>query len=185
MSTMPFLGEIDIYPYVFAPRYFTWCDGQTLPINQNPALYSIISDYYGGDGRNTMGVPNLKGRTPMNFGTSPGLSPRSLGEVTGTANVTLAPDDLPTHSHSLTALREGGPSDDQGPQFTLGLAQYSHTDGNIYPVRTYKTDPSSFSEKLADQTITTSGGSGSHENRQPYLALRFCLCIDGVYPTRN
>lgn len=180
MSTWPFIAEINILPYTFAPMGYTFCDGQLLPVNQNQALFSLIGTIYGGDGRTTVGVPNLRGRSPMNLGNGAGLSSYRLGNFGGSPTVPLAPSQLPTHNHSWNVILEGGPDKTQGPNFTMGIASDGTSTIFMYSKTAQQTN-----QFFADEAVTFEGANEGHENRQPWLALNFCIALEGQYPARS
>jgi microcystin-dependent protein len=170
----PFIAEIRIFPFSFAPRGWAQCNGQLLSIAQNTALFSLIGTYYGGDGRTTFGLPNLQGRAPMGQGQGSGLSPRYIGESGGSQVVTLiGPGQVPLHEHTLKASAEA--ADLQIPNAARSLA--GSVKGNAYkaaaPDRT-----------MSLSAVGLKGGSQPHNNMQPYLTLNICICLQGVYPKR-
>ncbi|MGA1940676.1 phage tail protein [Arcobacter sp. YIC-310] len=178
----PILGEIKIVPYSFAPRGFTNCEGQVLPISENTALFSLVGTTYGGDGRTNFAVPNFKGKTPMHWGTGPGLTPRFLGEFGGYDLVTLAPAHLPEHTHEIHFAFDS--SDETNPiDKYLGFA--NAVAGNI-PVNIYSTTATENNiEPMSSAALALRGGGQSHENRQPFQVLRYVIALIGIYPSRN
>lgn len=169
----PFVAEIRIFGFNFAPRGWAFCNGQLLPIAQNTALFSLVGTYYGGDGRSTFGLPNLQGRAPRGTGQGPGLSSVDLGEAAGTETVTLQAAELPSHAHPLpgttTAATEHDP---QGNVFgTSGTPNFGAF-AAAAPTGTMAVAPA------------TAGGGAPHDNLQPSLALNFCIAMQGVYPPR-
>ncbi|MCR9065533.1 MAG: tail fiber protein [Cytophagales bacterium] len=170
----PFLAEIRIFAGNFAPRGWAFCSGQLLPIAQNTALFSLIGTTYGGDGRTTTALPNLKGRAPMHPGRGPGLTSRSLGQKGGTETVTLTEAQMPNHSHSLrTSSVVANTSDPtQGvPALSDGTSSNFNNAGS--------------SVKLASETVSSVGGSQAHNNIQPFLTLNFIIALVGLYPSRS
>jgi len=173
----PFVAEIRIFPFNFAPKGWAWCDGQILPISQNTALFSLLGTTYGGDGKSTFALPNLQGSAPMHPGQGPGLSLHDLGETGGSETVTLLESEMPAHSHAWQASNAEGIS--QTPVATLlaggvgGIAQYAAppSPGSLTP--------------LADNALTPAGGDQPHNNMQPYLTLYFNIALQGVYPPRT
>lgn len=161
----PFLGEIKIISWNFPPKGWTFCNGQLLPINQNQALFSILGTTYGGDGRQTFGLPNLQGRSPVHVGN--GIS---LGEIGGETAHTLNISELPAHSHT--------PVGNSGPP-TLPSAQ-----GNIWC-----SNPTQYNTTIDSAMNTASlgatGGSQPHENMSPYLVLNFIIALQGIFPSQN
>lgn len=169
----PFVAEIRIFPFNFAPRGWAFCDGQLMPISQNTALFSLVGTTYGGDGKSTFALPNLQGRSPLQHGQGPGLSPRWLGESGGAAEVTLGPEQIPSHAHGLQA----GTSATSGSPAGGSLA---NVEGGAPVYRI----PGAATKLMAADTVAASGGGLPHNNRPPYLALNFCIAMQGVYPPR-
>lgn len=172
----PFVAEIRIFGFNFAPRGWAFCNGQLLPIAQNTALFSLIGTYYGGDGKSSFGLPNLQGSFAMHQGQGPGLSRRDLGETGGSANVTLLPGQMPGHSHQLRATASAGSASPAGNAMSPALTSAS-TAVNVYRNGANKV-------AMAPDAVAAAGGSQPHNNRQPYLALNFCIALQGVFPPR-
>lgn len=168
----PFVGEIRIFAGNFAPRGWAFCDGQLLAVSQNDALFSLLGTIYGGDGRTTFGLPDLRGRIPIHAGSGPGLSPRRLGAKAGSENVTLTINQLPSHSHQLKASTNI-PSDRDPTGHVTG-----QTVSNTYINDTPVVDMSS-------QAIENVGGSRSHTNLMPFLCVNFIIALFGIYPSRH
>ena len=169
----PFVAEIRIYPFNFAPRGWAFCNGQLLPISQNTALFSLLGTTYGGDGRSNFALPNLQGCAAMQPRQGPGLSPRDLGETGGSETVTLIQSEIPVHSHALTASNEIGED-----RKAVGEAMARSTGGALYgPV------PAS-PVALAAEAVAPVGGNQPHNNLMPYLTLNFCIALQGVFPPR-
>ncbi|MEM7479892.1 MAG: tail fiber protein [Acidobacteriota bacterium] len=169
----PFTAEIRIFAGNFAPRGWAFCNGQLLPIAQNTALFSLIGTTYGGDGRTTTALPNLKGRLPMHPGRGPGLTSRRLGQRGGVEMVTLSEAQMPNHTHQLIGSGEDGNS--QNPQnhhFGAGTDMYRSPSGTTL-------------ESMADQTLPSAGGSQAHNNLQPFLVMNFIIALVGLYPSRG
>lgn len=184
------LGEIALFGGNFAPRNWALCDGQILPINSNQALFSLLGTMYGGDGRTTFALPDLRGRVPVGEGQGPGLTNRTLGSRGGEEQHQLTTNELPVHTHTTNtsglnaALRGHAASmadaTQPGPSNVLStfspmVLPYSSTDAPLAPVGGVN---SSF-------TVPNTGGSQGHENRQPLLALNYIICISGLFPSRN
>jgi microcystin-dependent protein len=169
----PFVAEIRIFPFNFAPRGWAWCDGQLMPISQNTALFSLLGTTYGGDGKSTFALPDLQGRSPLQHGQGPGLSTRWLGENGGAAEVTLSADQMPGHAHGLqagTSAASGSPEGGSLANVANGAAAYRM--------------PGRATKLMAADSVATAGGGAPHNNRPPYLALYFCIAMQGVYPPR-
>ena len=173
----PFIGQILIVGFNFAPRGWAFCNGQILSIAQNTALFSLLGTTYGGNGQTTFALPNLQSRVPLHFGQGPGLSGYSLGELSGTETVTLNSSQMPQHTHTNTVA------------FNASNASASDTvpTGNFLAAdNQYKSTANTTLNAAAVQvTIQPAGGSQPHENRQPYLALNFIIALEGIFPSRN
>lgn len=170
----PFVAEIRIFPFDFAPTGWAFCDGQLLPISQNTALFSLLGTTYGGDGRVTFRLPNLQGRAPMGPGQGPGLTPRDLGEEGGSESVTLLASEIPAHTH---AVRANGldVADTNVPSPAASFALSSG--GTLYQATATAT--------ASPAAVVNAGGSQPHNNMQPYLTLSFCIALQGVFPPRG
>jgi microcystin-dependent protein len=173
LASEPFVGEIQIFAGNFAPRGYAFCDGQLLQIAQNTALFSLLGTTYGGDGRTTVGLPNLQGRAAMHTGRGPGLTNRTLGQVGGQEDVTLTTSQMPSHSHSALATDARG--DDVSPE------------GNIWARRSRDRDYSDTAPNvsMSASALTSVGGGQSHTNMQPYLTLHYIIALQGTYPSRS
>ena len=170
----PFVAEIRIFPYNFAPRNWAFCDGQLLPISQNTALFSLVGTFYGGDGRTTFGLPNLQGRLPMHPGNGPGLTTRQLGEIGGAETATLTAAQMPSHGHTVQA--NSNPADLSSPTANRSLARSSG--GFAWQ------DTNSNLVDRAPQAVGNAGGGQPHNNLMPYTVLNFCIALTGIYPSR-
>ncbi len=170
----PFIAEIKIFAGNFAPRGYAFCDGQLLPIAQNTALFALIGTIYGGDGRTTTALPNLRDRAPMHPGNGPGLTPRSLGQEAGVADVTLTTSNLPAHVHPVLSV-SSTPPDTNSPL-------------DAYPGQApiYQTDASS-PVLMSSDAIDSAGRDtpDSIENRQPFLEIKFIIALQGLFPSRS
>jgi len=164
----PFLSEIRMFSFSFAPRGWAQCNGQLLPINQNQALFSLLGTTYGGDGRVNFALPNLQARVPIHTGAG-----HTLGERGGELAHTLTTGELPAHSHVAQANPAAGAQN--VPAATQLLAQRA---AEIYR------PPTDLAPMIAG-TLANSGGSQAHENRQPFLAINFCIALQGIYPSQN
>ncbi|MGH8566456.1 MAG: phage tail protein [Gammaproteobacteria bacterium] len=174
----PFVAEIRIFPFNFAPRGWAWCDGQLLPLSQNTALFSLLGTTYGGNGKSNFALPDLQGRAPMHPGQGPGLSLHDLGETGGSETVTLLESEIPAHSHGLLAAT--APGNNRNP---AGNVLARATGGNVYlaPAGGPATPPVS----MSDQSLAPAGGDQPHNNLQPYLTFFFCIALQGVFPPRS
>jgi microcystin-dependent protein len=170
----PFVAEIRIFPFNFAPRGWAFCNGQLLPISQNTALFSLLGTTYGGNGSSNFALPDLQGRAPMHPGQGPGLSPHDLGETSGSETVTLLESEIPSHNHSLMAqsVPLGGSANPAGN--TLNRV----ASGNLYA------NSSANPVSLAPQALAPAGGNQPHNNMMPYLTANFCIALQGVFPPR-
>jgi microcystin-dependent protein len=169
----PFVAEIRIFPFNFAPKGWAWCDGQLLPISQNTALFSLLGTTYGGDGKSTFALPNLKGRAPMHPGQGPGLSLHDLGENGGSETVTLLQSEIPVHTHVLKGSLN--PADSPNPEaaFMAGPGN-----DNIYGTAASLVP-------MAPEALAPAGGDQPHNNMQPYLTFYFNIALQGVFPPRT
>lgn len=168
----PFIAEIRIFAGNFAPRGWAFCNGQLLPIAQNTALFSIIGTIYGGDGRTTTGLPNLKGRAAMHAGNGPGLSSRRLGESGGVSDVELSANQIPSHNH---VIQGSGLGETTGNPDNATLADTT-------PLNNYA--PLLDKEQLAADALANVGASRFHNNMQPFLGLNFIIALVGIFPSR-
>jgi len=171
----PFVAEIRIFPFNFAPKGWAFCDGQILPLSQNTALFSLLGTTYGGDGKSNFALPDMQGNAPMHPGKGPGLSLHDLGESGGSETVTLLESEIPSHSHALMAS-----STNSSKPNPSGNA-LAKTSGATPYVPAAGAPLSPFS----DQALAPAGGDQPHNNMQPYLTLNFCIALQGVYPPRT
>jgi len=167
----PFLGQIQMFGFNFNPRGWAKCDGQLLPISQNNALFSLLGTTYGGDGRTTFGLPDLRGQAALHQGTGPGLSPRTIGQRSGVENSVLTIANLASHNHALEAKNAEG--DDTNP-----TGRYlANTDPAL--------DFYAGAPDVAMHPVGNTGGGQSFTNMQPYLVINFCIATQGVFPSRD
>ena len=164
----PFLSEIRIFSFGFAPRGWALCNGQFLPINQNQALFSLLGTTYGGNGQTNFALPDLRGKTPIQTGGQIGTL---LGQVGGEASHTLTNSEMPAHTHVAQGSNNNG--DSVVPT------------GNVFGVAAGLYGPANAMTSLQPGSITNVGGSQPHENRQPFLTLSFCIALQGIFPSRN
>ncbi|WP_005035777.1 phage tail protein [Holophaga foetida] len=181
----PFVAEIRIFNFNFAPTGWAFCDGQLLPLSQNTALFSLLGTFYGGDGKSTYALPDLQGRAPMHPGQGPGLSLHGLGETSGSDTVTLLQSEIPSHTHSLQAKDEGNTFLPQGHY--LASVPGKTVLGVAKPQPPFFADPPVNSPVVAlkSDSIVPTGGDQPHNNLQPYLTLNFCIALQGVFPPRT
>ena len=170
----PFIGQIIQAGFNFAPRGYATCDGQLLSIAQNTALFSLLGTTFGGDGRVTFGLPDLRGRVPVHQGQGPGLTNRTMGEQSGSETVTLISAEMPMHNHLLNAFATAG---DKAPP-TGNVLAAGDTNVTIYT----NVPPNT---QLNPQSIGLAGGNQPHNNMQPYLVINFCIAMEGIFPSRN
>jgi microcystin-dependent protein len=171
----PFVAEIRPFPFNFVPRGWALCDGQLLPISQNTALFSLLGTTYGGDGKTTFALPDLRGRAPLHQGQGPGLSLYDVGQEGGEETVTLTSAEMPLHTHQLKAATQ----DPADSQFVTASATFASSTGGKF----YRT--ASDGSALSQQALTTAGASLPHNNMQPYLTLNFCIALQGIFPPRE
>lgn len=183
----PFVGEIKIFPYTFAPRGWSWCYGQKMNLMQNQVLYAVIGVTYGGDGRSYFNLPDMRGRSPLHEGVGPGLCSYPLGSRGGIGEVGLNYQQMPSHSHQLKAttnLDESKKSNSPSPTKMMGIATKQIEGRKNYTQKFYGTDTQDL-VPLNNNSISIVGEGSYHENRQPYITLNFFIAFDGVYPARS
>jgi microcystin-dependent protein len=167
----PFVAEIRMFGFNFAPTGWAFCNGQILPISQNTALFSLLGTTYGGDGKSTFALPNLQGSVPLHPGQGQGLSLYDLGQQGGSEFVTLIQSEMPIHTHTLVASEEVvNANNPENDWFGAGETRYAAPPPNAL---------------MAPQTLSIAGGSLPHNNMMPYLVVNFCIALQGVFPARN
>jgi microcystin-dependent protein len=166
----PFVAEVRIFGFNFAPRGWAFCNGQLMPISQNTALFSLVGTTYGGNGYNTFGLPNFQAVFPLQPGQGPGLSPRDLGQTGGSNTVTLSQSEIPLHTHQITG---GDGTLQQRPEGNLIGAS---------PARGFHPGPPDGTANFS--ALSIAGGSQPHNNMPPFLALNFCIALQGIFPSR-
>jgi microcystin-dependent protein len=171
----PFVAEIRIFPFNFAPKGWAFCDGQILPLSQNTALFSLLGTTYGGDGKSNFALPNMQGNAPMHPGQGPGLSLHDLGETGGSDTVSLLESEIPSHSHGLMATSSTGTK-------TLPTG---NSIARVTGATPYQPPAGAALVNFSDQAVTPAGGDQPHNNLQPYLTLNFCIALQGVFPPRT
>ena len=177
----PFLGQLAMFAGNFAPLGWAICNGQTLAISENPALFQLLGTTYGGDGQNTFNLPDLRSRVPVHQGQGQGLSNYVIGQLAGVETVTLLTQQLPSHTHPLKAAASANSST---PANTL-LATEGGTDaGAVSIYAPFDTTPANMTT-LLPASLTVQGGSQPHENLQPFLAINFIIALQGIFPSQN
>jgi len=164
----PFLAELRLFSFGFAPKGWAMCNGQLLPINQNQALFSLLGTTYGGDGRVNFGLPNLQGRIPAHLGNG-----YTQGALFGENAHTLTMSEMPAHNHLMSA------NSNSGTQNIAANAMYADAPVNFYKANTNPGTP------MNPGVISNVGGSQAHQNQQPYLALNWCIALQGIFPSQN
>jgi microcystin-dependent protein len=172
----PFLAEIRVFGFNFAPKGWAFCDGQILPISQNTALFSLLGTNYGGDGRSTFALPNFQGSAAISQGEGPGLSPYFVGEEGGVPYVTLLQSEMPLHTHPAKAAPEAAEFQAPNPERALARSK---------PGFAWQSNSSSNLVQMNFQSTTLYGGSLPHNNLPPTQVLNFCIALQGVYPPRE
>lgn len=172
----PFVAEIRIFGFNFAPRGWAFCNGQLLPLSQNTALFSLLGTTYGGDGKSTFALPDLQGSVPLHPGQGPGLSLYDLGQQGGSDTVTLLESEMPAHAHTLRVVSDQGDLNAPAANRSLarsnnGFAYQSTVNANLTP--------------MAFQALSPAGGSLPHNNLMPYVVVNFCIALQGVFPPRS
>lgn len=170
----PFLAEVRLMGFNFAPRGWAFCDGQILPINQNQSLYSLLGTIYGGDGRTSFALPDLRGRTPIHVGNSNGGEEHELGQKGGEEAITLSAAEMPSHDHTAQASSSNANQNISGGNILAGAL-------NLY----IQPSEDAVLQSIAPATVVNVGGGQSHDNMQPYLAVNFCIALQGLFPSRN
>lgn len=168
----PFIGEVLLVPYNFAPKGWAECAGQLLPISQNTALFSLLGTTYGGDGKSTFALPDLRGRTPISSGQGPGLSLYDLGQTGGEETVTLLVSQMPAHTHAVMG--------------SGNVATLATPGGNVWASQSLLNIYGTSSDSpMAAGAVGTTGGGQPHDNLSPYLTLNYIIAMQGIFPARN
>jgi microcystin-dependent protein len=176
--TQPYLGEIQIFGFNFAPRQWALCNGTTLAVSQNTALFSLLGTNYGGNGTSTFQLPNLTNRSPCSQGQGPGLTSRVIGETFGEDSVTLTQAEMPAHIHTAV-LHRTTVATNKAATPAAGYGLYVPAD------KTSAVPNGTPNTTFAPNMIGTTGGNQPHDNHQPYLALNFCIALYGNFPAFN
>jgi microcystin-dependent protein len=192
MGLDPFLSEIALFSFNFAPRGWAQCNGQLLPIAQNQAIFALLGTTYGGDGKTTFALPDLRGRIAVGVGQGSGLSDYTLGERSGTESVAVTAAQIPAHTHAVA------PTAVSGTLRARNAAGNQQTPAGGVPAADASGTVSLYSDAPPDAgmnagaiafgggiTASATGGGQSHENRQPYLAMTFCIALQGVFPAQS
>lgn len=173
----PFLGEVQIFGFDFAPNEWAQCNGQIMPIAQNTALFSLLGTNFGGDGKVTYALPNFQGKAACAAGQGPGVTGRAIGEAFGSETVTLLTSEMPSHNHAFHVFNQGDAAKRHGmpsPGDALSIP------GVVKPFVPGGTVSGNFPMAM----VTSAGSSQPHENRQPHMALNFCIALRGLFPQR-
>lgn len=180
IMSLPFMGEMSFFANNFAPRDWTFCNGQLLSIGQFQALYAVIGTNFGGDGRTTFGMPNMKGRAPLHWGQAPGLSSFQIGAMHGYNSITLLQSEIPEHTHSVYMLAAKGSKatpDSSNDFLSIAVKQ----DNTLIKMYNALSNPTQMNEN----TLSSQGQSTAHLNVQPSLAMNCYIAFDGIFPSRN
>lgn len=170
----PYLGEIRWFAGNFAPRGWAFCDGQLLPISQNEALFSLLGTIYGGDGRTTFALPDMRGRVSMHFGAGPGLTNRPIGGKGGSEEVSVGISSIPGHSHDLHADDTGGDNVKPDARYIAGGTRFRMFSDSTGPL-----------SSMDSEAVTATGGNQAHNNIQPNIVANCIIALQGLYPSRN
>jgi microcystin-dependent protein len=177
----PFLGEIRAFSFNFAPKGWTMCNGQLLPINQFSALFALLGTQFGGNGQTTFALPNLQGRLALGIGTSSFGTPFVIGEVLGEVSHTLGVTEIPTHNHGIAANANGASNATNIPSSAVVLGSGSSSGAGTPAVPIY----GSSAPNTAMLPLGNDGGGEPHENRMPFTVLSYCIALQGIFPSRN
>ncbi len=181
-----YLGEIFMGGWNFSPRGFAFCSGQLVSISQNTALFSLLGTNFGGDGVQTFGLPDLRGRAPIHWGQGPGLSQYVIGQQWGTEYVTLAQSQIPAHNHSMVVNKTAGTTSIPATNTYLAAGPVTGSGPNATSLNTFTTDGTSANlTTLAPASTSLYGGSQPHSNIQPSLSVTFVIAMQGIFPSRN
>jgi microcystin-dependent protein len=177
----PFMGEVRMFGGNFAPRGWAFCNGQLLSIAQNSALFSLLGTTYGGDGVQTFALPNMQGRFPMHWGNGQGLTQRTLGEMSGTENVTILTSQMPSHNHPI-----GANTSDGNTEAPAGAVWARAVDGSSNPVSAYASGLNPVTNTaMAPQAVGAAGGGQPVPVMNPFTCVSFIIALEGIYPSRS
>ncbi|MFH6784763.1 MULTISPECIES: phage tail protein [Methylobacterium] len=177
-----YVGQIILFGGNWAPENWALCDGKIMKIHDHPALYTILGIRFGGDGRETFGLPDLRSRVPVGIGQGEGLGAYAIGATGGVETVTLLADQMPSHTHAITAMNTLGTQADPTDAF---LAQTADPSGMNPNTPSYVPSATTGKVPLNQGSVSTAGASAPHTNMPPYLALNYIICVNGLYPGRN
>ncbi|EGM76018.1 microcystin-dependent protein [Rheinheimera sp. A13L] len=179
-----FIGQIDLLPYTFTPIDYAFCNGALVPLSQYQALAAVIGTAFGGSAQNnTLGLPNLQGRTPVGFGSGPGLTSYNWAATAGVETVTLTEAQLPVHNHNVAVGIAVNLETDDATNAILTRGLSTQGTGTVLP---YTSTPGPGQpQPLNANSLTATGQNQAHNNRQPFLVLNFCICLNGIFPVRN
>ena len=173
--TTPFVGEIKMFGGNFAPRGYAKCEGQLLAVNQNDALFALLGTFYGGDGRTTFALPDLRGRLPIDDGSGAGLSPRNIGNRGGAETVSITAATMPQHSHPIMGTTDSGDSNNPAAKVPA-----------VAPVTAFSDQaPDSTNARFASTAISNAGNGQAHNNVMPFQVICFIIALNGTFPSRN
>jgi microcystin-dependent protein len=179
--SQPFVGQVIRVGFNFPPSGWAKCEGQLMPIDQNPTLFNLIGTTYGGDGQATFALPDLRGRVPVSMGQGAGLSNYNIGQLAGSETVTLTSAQLPQHQHFVNAITSAGSSSAPGPSVVLA----NEGPQGISQVFTYSPFDQANQTALKSTSIGQNPGGQPHENRQPFLVITYCIALFGLFPSQN
>ena len=183
MSTEPFIGEIKILGFNFAPRGYAFCQGQLLPISQNTALFSLLGTMYGGNGTNNFALPDLQGRMPIGQGQGPGLPTYAMGEKSGTTNVTLLTPNMPAHNHAATGINVRIPVTAASEESNATNNYIGNATADTFGPQASATN--SLGAPVVSGSTAIAGGSQPFSVQNPYLAMNYSIALIGIFPSRN
>ena len=172
----PFVAEIRIFPFNFAPKGWAFCNGQLMPLSQNTALFALLGTTYGGNGKSNFALPNLQGSVPVHPGQGQGLSLYDLGQTGGSETVTLLQSEMPFHTHQMMAAPDPGDNNVPAPSISFASGQ---------GVAPYVNDNQGNNQPMAPNALPPAGGSLPHNNMMPYLTYNFNIALQGVFPPRG
>lgn len=182
--TQPYIGQVNLIAFNFAPRGWADCTGSLLPIAENSALYALLGTTFGGDGRTTFGLPDLQGRVAVGEGSGIGLTPRTWGQRGGTETVTLSAAQMPSHNHSIFATFNSGDTNTPAAGKMLGKGSVGSGLG-AQDALIYADTPATMNDIVGIDRTSNTGGTQAHPNMQPFLSMRYVIALEGLFPPRN